>query len=171
MTFAANLDSSTCSGDEIRPMPKLYRKTGYNPGRVDCNLIEQLVVKVRGTLTTLLKKRKYSRDNLGYIARKCLKNLMMTKNIIIKKADKGSGIVVENTTEYVQNGQGHLTDKSVYKRVDRDISMPIKSPIVRKLELLHQTGKLNEEQYKYCLPLAEPKPARLYILKKVALHQ
>ena len=119
------------------------------------------------TLTPLLKKKNHSRDNLGYTARKCLRNLMMTKNIIIKKADKGSVIVVENTTDYVQNGRGHLSDKSVYKRLDRDISMPIKSSIVQKLKHLYQAGKLNEEQYKYCLPLAGSKTARLYFLKKV----
>ena len=103
-----------------RPPPKLNWRTRFDPGKVDCNLIEQLVQRVLEVLTPLLKKGKRSRSNLSYTARKCLQNLMMTKNITIKKADKGSVIVVENTTDYVKNGRGHLADTSVYKRVDRD---------------------------------------------------
>lgn len=72
---------------------------GINLARlIDCRLIEQLVQKVHEEITPLLKLKNNNRSNLNYIARKCLRNQMITKNIIIRKpgikADKGSVIVV-----------------------------------------------------------------------------
>ena len=49
--------------------------------------------------------------------------------IAIKSADKGSGIVIEDTEQYVKDGLNHLSHDSIYERIDTDPTIPLTKAI------------------------------------------
>ena len=49
-----------------------------------------------------------------------LKELPSNPNIVIKKADKGSAVVVMNTTDYLRKGYRQLNDEIFYTKLDHD---------------------------------------------------
>ena len=156
-----------------QPVPELYRKTGYDPGKTESQMLERFITKLKETLFKVIRQRplKPRKDNLGPRMRKALDALQRQKQFLVfRKADKGSVIVVENVEDYIRNGREHLADPQVYQRLDRDgreLAQAIKQAVKLRLRRLHNAGRLTEEQYKYCLPLPKVRPGRLYFLKKI----
>lgn len=66
------------------------------------------------TPTTLHK------HNLSAPERACLKALAQNKDIIIKTADKGGGIVIQNRNAYAKEAHRLLSDSNTYPRLPRD---------------------------------------------------
>ena len=156
-----------CSDIQTKHKPNLYRKSGYDPGPTDCRAVEQLTSTVKRILLPLVNKFDPKKDNLPFKIRKSLQYIARTRNLIIRKADKGSVIVVEDIDDYVKNGRQHLADNSVYLRVEGDISQALASSIKLKLKALRNAGLLNNEQFKICMPARQARIGRLYFLKKV----
>ena len=46
--------------------------------------------------------------------------LKNNENIVIKKADKGSAVVVMNTTDYLREGYRQLSDQKFYQLKETD---------------------------------------------------
>ena len=44
------------------------------------------------------------------------------KDVIIKKADKGSAVVIQNRTDYIEEGLRQLNDPKFYKCIDTDLA-------------------------------------------------
>ena len=58
-----------------------------------------------------------------------IKNLKNNKNIIIKKADKGSAVVLMHAEDYLREGYRQLSDQQFYKALDSDPSHNITTKI------------------------------------------
>ena len=136
-------------------------------------MLERFIDKLRKTLSLVIRQRpsKPPNYNLGPRMRKALDALRRQKQFLVfRKADKGSVIIVENVEDYIRNGREHLADPQIYQRLDRDgreLAQAIKQAVKLRLRRLHNAGRLNEEQYKYCLPPPKVRPGRLYFLKKI----
>ena len=64
----------------------------------------------------LKSKPKRSRNNnLTKAERKGLQELKLNNDIIIRKADKGSAVVIMNTKDYLREGYRRLQDTNFYK--------------------------------------------------------
>ena len=156
-----------------QPVPELYRRTGYEPGKTESIVLERFIDKLKETLSLVIKQRpsKPPNNNLGPRMHKALDALQRQKQFLVfRKADKGSVIVVENVEDYIRNRREHLADPQVYQRLDRDgreLAQAIKQAVKLRLRRLHNAGRLTEEQYKYCLPPPKVRPGRLYFLKKI----
>ena len=80
-----------------KPVPELYRKTWYDPGKTESIVLEQFIDKLRETLSLVIKQRpsRPPKDNLGLRMRKALDALQRQKQFLVfRKADKGSVIVL-----------------------------------------------------------------------------
>ena len=53
----------------------------------------------------------------------------LVRDLVIKKADKGSWIVVQDSSTYVAEGKSHLGDSSTYKPLDADPTASIAKAI------------------------------------------
>ena len=60
------------------------------------------------------------------------------RNIVIKKADKGSCIVVQDRRSYVSEGKSHLADTSTYKPLDSDPTASISRNIAELVDSMKQ---------------------------------
>ena len=74
--------------------------------------------------------------NLTPTQRKALKELSSDETLVIKSADKGSGIVVEDTEQYVRDGLNHLSDKTVYEKITSDPTKPLSKAINTYIETM-----------------------------------
>lgn len=96
-----------------------------------------------------------------------MKSLCNNKMIIIKPADKGSAIVIQDRFQYMWECNRQLTDKNYY--------IPLKQPLFPKtaelikeiLERLQQQGYINAKQKKYLIGTEKPRARRFYTLPKV----
>ena len=64
------------------------------------------------------------RNNLPFKERKALRELRSNSEIIIKKTDKGTAMVIMNKTDKIQEGQVQLDDRKNY--------MPLETPMVQE---------------------------------------
>ena len=157
-----------------QPVPELYRRTGYDPGKTESIALERFIDKLRETLFMVVKQRpsKSPKDNLGPRVRRALAALQRQKNSSLssEKLTRDLSLLLKMLRITYGNGREHLADPQVYQRLDRDgqeLAQAIKQAVKLRLRRLHNAGRLNEEQYKYCLPPPKVRPGRLYFLKKI----
>uniref|UniRef100_A0A8C5P9M3 Reverse transcriptase domain-containing protein n=1 Tax=Leptobrachium leishanense TaxID=445787 RepID=A0A8C5P9M3_9ANUR len=127
-------------------------------------VFENLVMKDIESMS--LKDKKY---NLTKEENMTLRALQKDSSIIIKPADKGSGIVILSKEKYDEEVLKILNDKSTYEKLKCD---PIKE-IKENMNILLQEGIdkniLNEQEYKY-LMMKYAKTPHIYILPKIHKH-
>jgi hypothetical protein len=76
-----------------------------------------------------MKYKKLAEDNLTKQDRDFLKQLKENPLITIKKADKGSAVVIMNTTDYLREGYKQLNDQTFYQKLDHDPTKAIATKI------------------------------------------
>jgi len=79
---------------------------------------------------------------------KALSDLKQDKNIIIKKADKNAGIVIMNTTDYINKIQNLLSDSDIYTELNIDNTHSIKIESDKILYELYRNNYLTIKQLK-----------------------
>ena len=63
-----------------------------------------------------------SQNNISYKERQALAELSKTQNIIIKPADKGSAVVIQNLDDYINEGLRQLSDPNFYVETKDDLT-------------------------------------------------
>ena len=121
---------------KVEPHP-FKKKNAWNPPRAS-PVIEEYLERIRKEINTI-KPREHT-PNLTPTQHKALKELQLDKTLVIKSADKGSGIVVEDTEQYVTDGLNHLSDESIYERVDADPTKPLAQAINTYVDTMYQEG-------------------------------
>ena len=86
-------------------------------------------------------------------------------NIVIKSADKGSGVVVWDSEAYSKEAHKQLSDEEVYEEVTNDPST-LESTIFTALNKIRARGDLSADNLE-CFFNKDPKFARLYLLPKI----
>lgn len=110
-----------------------------------------------------------TRPNLTHAERKALKELAYDNSIIIKSADKGSGIVVEDRDSYIEAGINHLSDQTIYEEIDTDPTVQLGHAINKFVNSIHKKGIIDSITKDYLLfPTGDPpRTQQLYFLKKI----
>jgi hypothetical protein len=93
-----------------------------------------------------LHNNKYQ-PNLTVNEIKALQTLHNNPNIIIKKGDKGAGIVIMNRIDYEKKVNDMLSDTNTYTQISTDISSDIKHQTDVHIATLRDKGYLNKKQY------------------------
>ena len=93
----------------------------------------------------------YGYSNFSKEEWQCMRLLANDRSIVIKKADKGSCVVVWDREDYIAQASKQLNDESVYKSVKFKDKIP--QYLVEKsngiFKGLKQKGKITEKQLKY----------------------
>ena len=74
------------------------------------------------------------------------------RDLVIKKADKGSCIVVQDRSTYISKGSSHLADASTYKPLDSDPTASIAKNIGELVNSMKELGYLDTYTHAYMLP-------------------
>ena len=97
----------------------------------------------------------HTHPNLTREEHKALHNLSKNPDITIKMADKGSKIVVQDTSEYIHSGIDHLSDTSIYCKLNSD---PTQQILQSFIENIYQQGYIDTITYNYLKQDAPPPP-------------
>jgi hypothetical protein len=96
-----------------------------------------------------------------------LHRLSKNENIVIKKADKGSAIVIMNKEDYLFEGYRQLQNPLHYKRLEKPIFMETAKLITDILIDLKEASYISEKQLKFLQPTADPRSRIFYTLPKI----
>ena len=132
---------------------------------------------VESYLSSLLSKIKeiQSRptvNNLSKAERLSLKELALDHSLVIKKADKGSCLVIEDRLDYIKDGETHLADANIYQEIPHDYTESIVVSINKIVRTAHGKGHLSHQMKDYLIKEpTEVRTQQLYFLKKYTKTQ
>ena len=108
----------------------------------------------------------HKRANMRKAEFDALKSLKANSDIIIKKADKGSAVVIQNRKEYIKEGLRQLNDTKFYKQIDSDLTDYHKNLVSSKVNSMLKSGEITEKCASY-LVIDNPRTANFYLLPKI----
>ena len=98
---------------------------------------------------------------------KILEELGKTRDLVIKKADKGSCIVVQDRSTHVAEGRNHLADTSTYRPLDADTTTSIAKGLREIVDSMKEAGYIDTYTHAYLHPSDKVRTQRMYFLKKL----
>ena len=167
---APDIDSSSQSGTtppahyhEAFSHPDLKPKSKWNaPVPPLLEHVKQLfLTELQGT-----KLQPTRNKNLTAQEFKSLLTLSKNKNIVIKQADKGSGIVIQNIDDYIKEGDRQLADNRFYKPLDHDLTEKHADMIKKVVSDMWENEEISDKTYKY-LTTNCTRTAQFYMLPKI----
>ena len=144
---------------------KFIDKSSWKPPRIHNSLeVFQRAFK-NGLLKSHLKGNK--RKNLTKKQFSGLRDLAKNPEIVIKKADKGSAVVIMNTSDYLREGYRQLSDNKFYQKLDHDPTIEVGHKINQKLLQMKQVGLISEKNFEHLSSDLNCKEGRFYLLPKI----
>ena len=96
-------------------------------------------------------KKKHRVMNITPSQQTALRNLSDVEDIIIKKADKGSNIVIQNRNDYISECLSQLQNIKYYMKVDEDLSPKFKTKVDELVLKMHESHEIDDKMYLYLL--------------------
>ena len=96
-----------------------------------------------------LDEQGQSYPNLTKKEGEAMKELMNDCNITIKPADKGSGIVIWNTQDYLRECENQLPDMNVYEKVEGELATARNKKICKVLNNMIRKKEIDEKLADY----------------------
>ena len=127
----------------INPFKK---KPKFNPKRKDA-ATEIYLSRLEEEIFALDKKLSYS--NLTKEKRHALYSLRDDTSVIIKEADKGSGIAVWDREDYLAEARTQLKDKDVYQELKENTEGPLEKIIKSVLRKVRDRKDISDETLDY----------------------
>ena len=151
--------------DEVELHP-FKPKSTWSPPRAD-EQIEGYLQRVQSGIQKLTPLP--FAPNMSRRHRKAVKELMNDTSLVIKNADKGSGIVVEDRHTYIRDGLAHLSDKATYRELNTDPTASLGLAINQFVQTLYNRGIIDKitKDYLSFPPDKPPRTQQIYFLKKI----
>ena len=150
------------NANEIHPFKS---KSGYTPPPT-CGVLENYIYKTRHDLSSL-QVRKF-RDNLNAMERVSISSLRKDNEIIIKKSDKGSNIVILDKHNYLSEAYRQLNSQH-YIKLDTFDFKDLRYGLNTYLRDMFNRGVLDEITFDYLMKGNQNKygPGYMHILPKI----
>ena len=107
-----------------------------------------------------------SQQNLTLAEKQALADLKDNHNIVIKAADKGSAVVIQNRHDYIQEGTRQLSDPKFYKEVTTDFTSVHNMEVQAAIDQLYHNNEISKKCSEY-LKISQPRTSQLYLLPKI----
>ena len=160
--MAENLDEETNPYKKIHQ--KFVDKSTWKPNRVHQSLdIFQRSFKM-GLLNSKIPHA--SKPNLTREQMCSLREQSENPEIVIKKADKGSAVVLMNTTDYLREGYRQLSDTKFYTKLQNDPTEDIANKVRQTLTNMKHKGLISEKNFEHLSPDMYSE-AKFYMLPKI----
>ena len=105
--------------------------------------------------------------NLTIGEQRALESLRKYDDIVIKQADKGSGVVIMDRTRYVAEAMHQLSDERVYIALDTDPTSGMTKNVNNRIRKACDNGCISDGTLKYLLVNSTAKAGRFYLLPKI----
>lgn len=146
------------------PLHPFYVHSKYKPPPAN-NAIEAYIFTTKMELDNIFENTKFS--NFSKSEWLAIKSLQNRTDIIIKKADKNSTVVLMNKHSYIQEGKRQLSGIH-YEQIHTTNSDMISKEVNTLVETLKNTNQIDKMTYKFLSnKKAHNKCGRLYMLPKI----
>ena len=149
-------------------LKKLKGKSNWKAPPGSLNL-ESFITINELELSKNLNKRT-PKQNITDGEKLAIKQLAKDKNIIIKQADKGGSIVIQNTTDYIHEAQRQLSDTNTYQKLTKDPTVEHNELINQRIDQLTQNLEIIMKMTK-ALKNEKPRTPLMYFLPKIHKYQ
>jgi len=105
-------------------------------------------------------------QNLTLQEKEALETLKNNTNIVIKKADKGSAVVIQDLNDYITEGLRQLNDKDFYLEVPEDLTSIHNKEVSKLIDSLVDDNQISDKCALY-LYNKQPRTPQLYLLPKI----
>ena len=167
-TIGDNNTESSMMEKGLRESKLLKPSKGWEPPKGPLHL-ETFILSNEYDLNNTRVRAPRSK-NLSDGERVALKNLRQKPDIVIKPADKGGAVVVQNIDDYIKEGERQLTDSTFYQHLPSDPTMVNNQRIDLLLESLHTRGEISKSVLRKLLT-TEARTPELYLLPKIHKKQ
>ena len=106
------------------------------------------------------------RSNIKKTEFDALRTLRSNNQIIIKKADKGSAVVIQNRSDYISEGLRQLNDRTFYQQQPTDLTAKHIEKVSCKVNSMLERGEISKKCAEYLI-IDHPRTANFYLLPKI----
>lgn len=157
--FSKSVSDSPNNLTPFRPKSTFCPHVSNHTIHTFCRLVEQDVMRT----CSVSKEKSY---NLSLNEKKALTELMNDPNIIIKPADKGGAIVVQDKTKYQHEILSQLQNSRFYKKLPSDPTSHYQSEVFSFLENAKTQGWISQSDFNF-LYCQHPIRPVFYTLPKI----
>ena len=141
--------------------------TGWTPPATqDMNFDNYRKFTHQELMQELSKPPKYNRFNLTKKERQAVKSLSQNPNIIIKPADKGGAIVIQDKQKYIEECLRQLNNKVHYNKLHYNPTTEYNNKILKMLQQAIIEEQITEEEALYLFK-DYPRISNFYTLPKI----
>ena len=160
--------SPVSTSDNAQPpfhCTKFTEKSTFDPLQVLQGPLDVFQKTVKHELSKY-KPRKPRHNNLSKGELIALKSLANNTDIVIKKADKGSCVVVMNTQDYLDEGFKQLSNTYFYMKVNQNLTEHNNQKVHTLIDELEANESISTEVANY-LKIKKPRTPAFYLLPKI----
>ena len=95
-----------------------------------------------------------------------MKKLTANRQIVIKAADKGSVVVLQDRVDYIAEGNNQLQDESIYCKEKVNLTDTHNSIVNDAIEKMRERGEIHHDTVNY-LTNNKPRTSKLNLLPKI----
>jgi len=104
--------------------------------------------------------------NLSMDEKTAMAELRQNTDVVIKPADKGSAVVIQNRADYIAEGLRQLSNPNFYVETDTDLTLTHNDEIGTIVNQLFEDDEISEKCKNY-LHFPKPRTSQLYLLPKI----
>lgn len=112
-------------------------------------------------------KFEQEKPNLTQAQLAAITTLQQDKDIVIRKADKGSAAVILDTDDYIEEINQQLSNTKHYRQIQHPIYPETGKKITTIVHRLMKNRFINKKQAAYLTPPENPRPRHMYTLPKI----
>ena len=111
-------------------------------------------------------KMKKTKNNLSMKKRDCLKTLGNDPRLVIKKADKGTNVVVMDRKDYIKEAHRQLKNASHYMPLTENLTTKYRTKVVNLIDSMFEQEEISLKTYRYLMEGGNRTPI-FYMLPKI----
>ena len=126
------------------------KKSNFTPKPGRNVWLDTYIEVVKEDILKGLKQRKTM--NLTNKEEIALQDILKDNSIIIRPADKGSGIVIVDSDQYFQNLANEVENNETYLETDEDTTKTIMKRLKNLVQRMYNEGTITAEMKNYLIP-------------------
>ncbi|XP_053549739.1 uncharacterized protein LOC128641198 [Bombina bombina] len=148
---------------------ELKKKSTFDPRSLQPSILTYSRLTSDEMRETVRKNKSNIRNNLSKRETQALKKLQENASIVIREADKGGALVIQDYVCYKREIMSQLEDSKVYEKLPNNPTQKFKSKIDEYLNQLKKENQISPSLLSY-LQVEHPIVPVLYTLPKVHKH-
>jgi hypothetical protein len=133
----------------MKQIIKLKKESIWTPDKGRDKWLDTYIEEVKDDVLNGLHRN--FKMNITPSEEKEMKDLLNDPTIIIRSADKGSGIVILGANSYAENLEQEIHDNSTYKEVPTDLRRTIESKVKKLANEMFKRGSITKDMKHYLL--------------------